>query len=430
MQRWELTTVTFAAGLAMFIAAPAMAANEGSAPGAPAHELLTDDGLTLVTSSGITLYENSAEDGHPGKSLCSNVPKKDYDDQQGGEGRAPLIGADITKSCLQEWPPYLADARAQPGGDFGLVDQSEGGKQWTYQGHLLYLSAKDKKPGDRNAVVVGFGGGRFGGFHLATVPENFPAGLKLARWEEGLIIVDPKNEGRPVYTRGTVISKVSTGSGDGDLFKPILAPAMGKVSGDWSIVSAGAGRYQYAFRGQRLYSAPASMKDYEIAEAGGWSLVVFKKGPGVPSDIKKQMSLTGELYTDKAGHTLYTFNCSTPARDNVSCDGPGAPSGYFAALCGTASECAKRWHPYLASANAKPVGEWAVEDVVYPMFKENPGVLYPSDLPHVKAWTYRGKPVYTYYEDKEPGEFWGGAKWIGGSSFAPMIVAGHGGFFD
>ena len=100
------------------------------------------------------------------------------------------------------------------------------------------------------------------------------------------------------------------------------------------------------------------------------------------------ITLVGDVFTTEAGLTLYVFTCTTPARDRLSCDDPGDAAGYWVALCGDAKECARRWRPYLASANAKPVGEWSVVDVAYPMFTDPLGYTYPPDAPRVKAWAY------------------------------------------
>ena len=424
MRRLGSEAIVFAAALAMLSAASVLADNESAALRAPAHMELTDDGPILVTSSGMTLYTNGPDDNTPGRSQCTNVPKKTYADQQGGLGDVPVIGADIQKSCAQKWPPYVADEHAQPSDDFSLIDRPEGGKQWTHRSHPLYLSIRDHKPGDRNGIGAGlFGGGGGRGFRLATAVLDLPAGLKLIHREEGLTLATTNQ--RPVYTpQGGRVTKACVGCGDG-LFQTILAPAIATVSNDWSIIDA-AGRHQYAFKGQPLYLAPDGMTDQEIAHAGEWKTVVFRKDPGTPPEIRKHMSLIGEVYTDKAGHTLYTYNCNTPTRDGVRCDEPGDPAGYWVALCGDAKECARRWHPYLAPANARPVGVWSVADITYPVFKENPGVIYPPDLPHVKVWAYRGTPLWTYYEDKEPGDIWGHSiKWILGSSFSALQVPGR-----
>jgi predicted lipoprotein with Yx(FWY)xxD motif len=412
-------------GLVIFGAASALAAQEDTEPNAPAHMQWTDDGPILVTPAGVTLYTYSIDANRPGKSACTNVPAKTYRDEQGGMGPAPLIGADTHPSCAEKWPPYLADERAQPIGDFSLIDRPEGGKQWAYRGAPLYLFSRDHQPGDRLGIAsFGFGGGFGRGFRPAMVPINLPAGLKFTRREEGLVLTTANGE--PVYTpRAIRFTKTCLGC-NADLFPPILAPELARVSGDWSTVDAGAGRRQFTFKGKPLFAAPQNLKEYEIADAGGWEMVVFRKGPGRPSEIGTRLALIGDVYTDKAGRTLYTFNCTAPAQDGVRCDAPGDPAGYWVALCGDAKECARRWHPYLASPHARPVGEWSIVDVAYPMFTTNPGVTYPPEAPRVRGWAFRGTPVYTYYEDKEPGDIWGDStKWIGGSSFFAMRVPGR-----
>jgi predicted lipoprotein with Yx(FWY)xxD motif len=411
-------------GLATISATLPAIANERSASNEPAHMQWTDDGPILVTPAGATLYTNGADALARGKSACSNVPKKTYSDEQGGLGPAPLIGANIQKSCAEKWPPFLADESAQPTGDFALVDRTEGGKQWTYRGFPLYTSVKDKKPGDRFGEGGGFFGGFGRGFRFATVPQLFPAALKFARRDEGLALITVN--GKAVYTPVAPQLKNVCANCNANAFKPLLAPALARAEGDWSIVDAGPGLRQFAFRGKPLYAAPEGLKESEIAELGGWEVVVLRSAPPIPAPVRRRAALIGDVFTDKTGMTLYTYGCTTPAGDGVRCDDAGDPAGYMVALCGDAKECARRWRPYQAAANAQSVGDWSVIDIAYPMFTTNPGVLYPSDAPHVKAWAYRGNPVYTYYEDKEPGDAWGdGVKWIGGSSFSALRLPGR-----
>lgn len=95
-------------------------------------------------------------------------------------------------------------------------------------------------------------------------------------------------------------------------------------------------------------------------------------------------------------------------------------------LCGDGKECANRWKPYIASPRAKPMGEFSVIDITYPMFTDQRGELYPADAPKVKAWAYRGKPLFTYYEDVKPGDIWGdGVGGIWGSMFTALQVPGR-----
>ena len=223
----------------------------GAGTAAPARMQMTDDGMIWVTPSGMTLYTYAPDDTTPGKSRCSNVPVRQYSEEQSGLGMVPVIGADIQKSCAAKTPPYLAAADASPDGDFGMIDRPEGRKQWTYRGHPLYLSIRDHQPGDRNAIgVPGFG--FRGAFRLAMAPLQLPPGLKLIDRGDGLTLATADD--RPVFTpRAGRRTKVCAGCDD-DLFQTMLAPSMATVSGDWSIVDAGTGRHQYAFRASRSTS--------------------------------------------------------------------------------------------------------------------------------------------------------------------------------
>src|SRR5438094_2623939 len=180
-------------------------------------------------------------------------------------------------------------------------------------------------------------------------------------------------------------------------------------------------RLQYAHKDKPLYAAPDSLTNGEIAEAGGWEKVVYRKLAGHPAEITSHFSLLGDVYTDKNGKTLYIFTCT-----GMGCDDPGGAAGYWAALCRDGKECSRRWRPYLAGPNARGVGEWSAVEVADPIFTDPTGTTYPADAPRVKAWAYRGRPVYTYYEDKEPGDIWGSQlRWFGLSSFVALQVPGH-----
>jgi predicted lipoprotein with Yx(FWY)xxD motif len=100
-----------------------------------------------------------------------------------GRGLYNFGGDDIGKSncsgqCILLWPPILADAGAQPKGDFTLVVRDDGQKQWAWKGRPLYRWVSDKKRGDAG------GDGVNGMWHLArlqpAVPELTPEAVKPA----------------------------------------------------------------------------------------------------------------------------------------------------------------------------------------------------------------------------------------------------------
>jgi predicted lipoprotein with Yx(FWY)xxD motif len=55
-----------------------------------------------------------------------------------------------TGGCAKAWPAAMADASDTPSGDWAIVPSADGGKQWAYKGHRVYLFSKDAKPGDMN----------------------------------------------------------------------------------------------------------------------------------------------------------------------------------------------------------------------------------------------------------------------------------------
>lgn len=77
------------------------------------------------------------------------------------------------------------------------------------------------------------------------------------------------------------------------------------------------------------------------------------------------------VLVDSKGMTLYTFDYDT--QPNVS-------------VC--AGDCLVQWPALVAGADAKPMGDWT------PISRTDGS----------KQWAYKDKPLYTYYEDKKPGD--------------------------
>ncbi len=59
-----------------------------------------------------------------------------------------LPDLDSRLSCTQAWPPALASADAEPVGKWTIITRADGHKQWAYEGHALYTSVLDHRPGD------------------------------------------------------------------------------------------------------------------------------------------------------------------------------------------------------------------------------------------------------------------------------------------
>ncbi|WP_341487459.1 hypothetical protein [Pararhizobium sp. A13] len=78
----------------------------------------------------------------------------------------------------------------------------------------------------------------------------------------------------------------------------------------------------------------------------------------------------GKAWADEMGMILYTFDKDT--KDKSNCD----------------LDCLKKWPAFHAGADAKAEGEWT-------LVKAADGK---------EMWAYEGKPLYTYVEDKQPGD--------------------------
>ena len=89
-------------------------------------QVMEKDGI-LTDANGMTLYTFDKDEG--GKSAC-------YD------------------QCAENWPPLIAAADAKEEGEYGLVERTDGTKQWTHEGMPLYLWVQDQNPGDRTGDGV------------------------------------------------------------------------------------------------------------------------------------------------------------------------------------------------------------------------------------------------------------------------------------
>jgi predicted lipoprotein with Yx(FWY)xxD motif len=87
-------------------------------------------------------------------------------------------------------------------------------------------------------------------------------------------------------------------------------------------------------------------------------------------------SSAGKIWTDEKGMTLYTFDKDEKGKSNCY------------------DKCAAAWPPLKAAADAKADDEWSVVD----------------RTDGTKMWAYDGHPLYTYVDDKKPGDVAGDGK--------------------
>ena len=112
---------------------------------------------------------------------------------------------------------------------------------------------------------------------------------------------------------------------------------------------------------------------------------------GVRVELTDEM---GPVFADPLGKTLYVWagdrkpgeSLCTSAR-HTHARGAGSVS-YELPEPHKRPACAQIWPPFLAPADAKPVGAWSV------IGREG----------GASQWAYKGKPLYTYVQDAQPGE--------------------------
>lgn len=105
-----------------------------------------------------------------------------------------------------------------------------------------------------------------------------------------------------------------------------------------------------------------SLAAVAIALAVGGALAA---DPAMTADTAK-----GKALVDAKGMTLYTFDKDSMGKS--ACNG----------------QCATNWPPLMAPKEAKAMGEWTV------VTRDDGATM----------WAYKGKPLYTFIQDKKAGD--------------------------
>ena len=327
-----------------------------------------DLGQVLTGSNGKTLYRFDKDKTDPPTSTC-------VDD------------------CEAQWPPALApegDLEVQ-GVDKALVStltRKDGTKQLTVAGWALYEFAKDTGPGDTKGQGVG-------GVWFAATPEGKKAGQAAGpalatAVVPGLGTVLTSGAGLTVYRFDKDTPSPSASNCDADCvkkFPPVLTTSDDvQVQGvDKSVLGTVVrpdGSKQVTAKGWPLYTSVEDKAPGD-AKSQGFKDTWFAASPdGQKATENKELALTtasvgalGTVLTDKGGMTLYTFDKDTADVSNCSGD------------------CAVTWPPALV-----PSDNFAVQGV------DKVLVSTITRADGGKQLTIKGKPLYTFAQDKVCGE--------------------------
>ena len=91
------------------------------------------------------------------------------------------------------------------------------------------------------------------------------------------------------------------------------------------------------------------------------------------SPTKMGDSAKGKVLTNESGMTLYVFDKDSGGKS--ACNGP----------------CTGNWPPLMATATSMPMGDYTII----------------SRADGSKQWAYKGRPLYTWKNDKKPGDITG-----------------------
>lgn len=158
---------------------------------------------------------------------------------------------------------------------------------------------------------------------------------------------------------------------------PLIAPNDATSFGEWSVVARGDGSKQWAFRGKPLYTFTKDEKRGDkngVGVADLWRAAELNVGGNlvfpVGTSMRDVFNAGGQVLVNADDFTLYVY-ADDPEGGQPAC----------------VEACIDMWSPHLAPEIANPVGAFSV--------------VRRAD--GINQWAFRGKPLYTFSGDHEPG---------------------------
>ena len=401
MKKTLLRTVA-GVGMCLTLAAPAAFAQKAAQTpySTPPSVMLVDVTKFLGNASNQYLWRHIADLN--GKPLYTS-----NDDANAGK-------VTCVDECAKEFIPYAAAANDRAFGDWTIVTRPDNTKQWAYQGLPLYtFNGTDPRgePAQGGLSTTG-----------AENPDNFNPGSKIYSPKQGWKRAAYTPEKTLAMPGGIEVQSLSVANGyafvnasnrmttytlasapRGDAWTPVYAPALAIPVGDFSIIKREDGTQQWAYKDQALYNYN---EDYAPEDINGITTKGAQVALAYQHFTPKEVGVTilpGRgplLVTAKGNHSIYTLS-----RQHLQYGGRQVRSGYRysymdAKIVGTkgcdSTECKSMYKPVVAPKDAKSWGFWEV------MTRED----------GTKQWAYRGSALYTYADDKKPGDILGNNRHI------------------
>lgn len=381
----HLTGLAWLSCVAPAAAAPAQAPAEVLPPGLGIRA--TDLGEVYADATGKTLYTLSRDD-KPGVSNCTDTQYKEGTDGFRGV-KHPLNRLDQRPTCLHKAHPAVAPAGAAPTGRWSILDRTDGARQWMYDRRPVYTSIKDRAAGEING---GFGRPVF-------VPIAVPPGVTVKRAASGGAYLTGAGS-QPLLLRKDRCKRDCAGGN-----RPFVAPELAQPVGRWRVVAPQDGLRQWAYDGRPVYLAADNALP-DALDARTWAALTVARAPDLPSDFATVRTTPGRttggrIVTTKRGATVYVFGCQEDGPDRLDCDDPADASALWTTLCGDMARCATLFRPVAPSARARPDGKvWTIVTISAPWAP----VRAAEGIAGIRVWAYRGRPVFTYAADRQPGD--------------------------
>jgi predicted lipoprotein with Yx(FWY)xxD motif len=388
----------------------------------------------LSTPPGITLQAVGRGQGWDlGKETASMVYRDEvaFADAKGKTLYFREAGASPCKQdCDPRFKAVQPSKNSQPIGDWTIVRGDDGSSQWAWKGRLVYTFAEDADPGSvfgNSAARFGakrrdgfgnmVGGGRRGsgvrgaggekpkleGWETALVQPmrgDFitPPGLKVAEVLDAASITLVDHRGMTVYVHeGDKEPPLLEGDlASGKRRLPVPAPAVAVAIGDFSVVSREDGRSQWAWKDRPLYTYSGDNRSGDAYGVGGaWSVAAIYSH-FMPAGVRTELTASqGLVLATQAGKTLYKRDGHIYQSGGGRSLHRGAPQRPAVGRdLGVNARCLRdceKWTPFLAPDDAVARGYW--------------DVYVRAD--GKKQWAYQGYALWTFADDKQPGDMFG-----------------------
>jgi len=271
-----------------------------------------------------------------------------------------------------------------------VTTRPDGGLQWAYEGKPLYTFVGDTFPGARLGAYAGYRQATLGQWNMLFEPTELPSGLSMQSSLLGRVLADHK--GRTLYTSADSVS-----SEQDQAWRPLLAPWLATVAGDFSLKPLPDGTRQWVYKGKALYLFEKDRDAQDVRGQGVdglWSAVILEPPPGLPPWITIQRVDLGWVFADQRGMTIYAPANFERIKTAQTCP----------------EECMKKyWRPVLAGEADAPVGRWSI--------------IEAGD--GQRQWTFNGRPLFTHTRDTKLGEMTGNSFAVGyaiGDGFRVILI--------